>query len=159
MKVKCPACGAVASLDALIGHDGAREAVVMALQMPAPMAKLLIQYVGLFRPAERELSFDRLAKLLGELLPDVSAQRIERGGQVFDAPLASWVDAIGQVLAARDTGRLKTPLKSHGYLYEVLAGTRVNVPVVLGSDPVSAPRSIGKVEAGLVALERFKHGG
>ncbi|MBN4664215.1 hypothetical protein HUS70_03245 [Pandoraea nosoerga] len=158
MKVKCPACGAVASLDALIGHDGAREAVLAALQMPAPLAKVLIQYVGLFRPATRELSFDRLAKLLGELLPDVNAQRIERGGQVFDAPIEAWIEALGQVLAARESGRLKVPLKTHGYLYEVLAGTRVSSTSVMTAEPATAPRQMGKVAAGLAALEQFKHG-
>lgn len=158
MKVKCPACGAVASLDALIGHDGAREAVIAALQMPAPLAKLLIQYVGLFRPVARELSFDRLAKLLGELLPDVQAQRIERHGQVHEAPIESWCEAFNQVLSARDLGRLKLPLKGHGYLYEVIAGVRGTSAAVITAEHREAPKAGSKTLGGLAALERFKNG-
>lgn len=36
MKLSCPACGSLSSLDALLGNEGAREAVMAALAMPAP---------------------------------------------------------------------------------------------------------------------------
>lgn len=122
MKLKCPACGALASLDVLITAEGAREAVLMALQFPAPLGKRLIQYLALFRPATRDLSFDRVASLLNEILPDIQAGKIKRAGREWNLLQDYWLLGIDTVLAARDAGRLTLPLKGHGYLYEVLVG-------------------------------------
>lgn len=120
MKLKCPACGALASLDVLITAEGAREAVLVALQFPAPLGKRLIQYLALFRPASRDLSFDRVASLLSEILPDIQSGKIKRAGREWNLLQDYWLVGIDTVLAARDAGRLTLPLKGHGYLYEVL---------------------------------------
>ena len=120
MRLTCQACGAVISLDAALGHEGAREAVQIALQLPAPVGKLLVQYVGLFRPAQRQLSMDRLANLLGELLPMIDAGKVERNGRIFSAPLPYWQQALEEMLAKRES--LTLPLKSHGYLMTIIAG-------------------------------------
>jgi hypothetical protein len=120
MKTTCPACGATASLDALLGHEGAREAVMVALALPAPLGKLLVQYVALFRPASRNLSMDRLASLLRELQPLIAEAKIERGGRNWSAPLEYWQMALTDIVSKRD--KLTLPLKSHGYLLEIIAG-------------------------------------
>lgn len=120
MKTACPACGAVFSLDVLLAHESARAAVMNALQLPAPLGKLLVQYLGLFRPAQRQLSFDRVANLLGELLPMIGAARVERGGRIWNAPQEYWKLALEDMLVKRD--KLTLPLKSHGYLLEIIAG-------------------------------------
>jgi hypothetical protein len=120
MKATCPACGAVASLDVLLGHEGARDAVMVALQLPAPLGKLLVQYVALFRPAQRQLSLDRVANLLGELLPLIAEAKIERNGRIWSAPQEYWAAALNEMLAKRDA--LTLPLKSHGYLLAVIEG-------------------------------------
>lgn len=39
----------------------------------------------------------------------------------YPAPPAAWLYGFQTALEARDTGRLKLPLKSHGWLYEVMA--------------------------------------
>lgn len=120
MKTSCPACGAAFSLDALLGNEGARAAIMAALEMPAPIGKLLVQYLALFRPASRQLSFDRVATLLSELLPMISAAKIERNGRIWSAPQDYWAMALNEMLAKRD--KLTLPLKSHGYLLEIIAG-------------------------------------
>jgi len=120
MKCTCPACGAVYSLDVLLANDGARDAVMVALQLPAQLGKLLIQYVALFRPAERQLSFDRLANILGGLLPMIESGRVERSGRTWPAPLEYWRAALEDITSKRD--KLTLPLKSHGYLLEIIAG-------------------------------------
>ncbi len=120
MKTTCPSCGAVASLDVLIGHEGARDAVMAALKLPAQLGKLLIQYVSLFRPASRNLSMDRLAHLLEELQPMIDEGKIERGGRIWSAPLEYWKTALEDMVNKRD--KLTLPLKSHGYLLEIIVG-------------------------------------
>jgi hypothetical protein len=118
MIVRCPACGAEASLDALIDNDAAAEALNAALALH-PCGKLLVRYLALFRPAKSKLSWPRVASILGELLPQIAAQRIERDGRVHNAPLEVWASALDKTIAARDAGTLRTPLKSHGYLLEI----------------------------------------
>lgn len=124
MKTRCPVCGAENSLDALIAHDEARELLWTMAQIGGDLTRQLVKYLGLFRPEKSSLSGVRMAKLLAELRPDILSQRIQRDGKVTEAPPAAWVWAIGEVLSARDVGTLKTPLKSHGYLYEVLSNWR-----------------------------------
>lgn len=121
MRTACPACGAEMSLDAMINHDAARSAVAAAMGMDLTLGKALVQYLGLFRPAKRSLSFDRVAALLEELVPMVQAGKITRNGQHYPAPRESWKLAIETVLASR--GNLQLPLKGHGYLLAVLTGT------------------------------------
>jgi len=118
MKLSCPACGSLSSLDALLGNEGAREAVMAALAFPAPLGKLMVQYLGLFRPAQRQLSFDRVANLLNELLPMILEAKIERSGRIWSAPQEYWKSAIEDMLSKRDN--LSLPLKSHGYLLTII---------------------------------------
>lgn len=138
MRTRCPNCGTTLSLDALIAHDGAREALGIAFKMSGPVGHALVRYLGLFRPESRELTMDRVAKLLGELLPGLQAQRIERGGQVFDAPPECWLWAVEQTLIARESGRLATPLKGHGWLYQVMSQYQ---PSAIGKAVVLAPEN------------------
>jgi len=164
MRTRCPNCGTTLSLDALIAHDGAREALGIAFKMSGPLGNALMRYLGLFRPESRELTMDRVAKLLNELLPDVQAQRIERAGQVFEAPPECWLWAIDQALSARDSGRLTTPLKGHGWLYQVMTQYQ---PGASGGAMALAPesrtlqarpRQQSQTSAAINALENWANG-
>ena len=119
MHIKCPNCGGVASLDILLAaEDGASEVVKIAGEMQPELWRLMVQYVALFRPARSKLSFARMATLLGELHPMIKNAIFERGGKQYHAPLNYWLAAIEQMLSQRD--RLTLPLKSHGYLFEIM---------------------------------------
>jgi hypothetical protein len=120
MRLVCPACGSVNSLDSLLGHEGARAAMAELAAISGPLAGALIRYLALFRPATRQLMPDRFASLLAELKPMILAARIERSGRSYAAPREVWVAAIDSILASRD--RLTLPLKSHGYLLEIIVG-------------------------------------
>lgn len=118
MRLTCPGCGAEYTLDVLIAHEGAREALVEAMGMNLALGKRLVQYLGLFRPAQRQLTMDRVAKILKEISPDIKAARITRHGRTWSIPMDSWALALEEIVAKRD--KLNLPLKSHGYLYEML---------------------------------------
>ena len=120
MKTRCPCCGAENSLDALIAHEGARQAVWAAAQTGGEIGRLAVQYIALFRPAKTALTFERMAKLLGEL-PDMERGAISRNGLEYPAPPEAWIYGFRELLARRNAGSLKLPLKSHGYLYEVIS--------------------------------------
>lgn len=137
MNVKCPNCGAVHSLDALINDAEASAVLKAVLEMDAELGKAAIRYIGLFRPAKSQLSWARTAKLLNELMPMIKAQEAVRDGVCFPAPTEAWIHGFNETVNARDQGRLKTPLKSHGYLYEILTGW-VGQPNV-GNQTVNQP--------------------
>lgn len=156
MKTKCPCCGASLSLDVLVAHEASREAFKQVFALSGSLGSAVVRYLALFRPESRDLSMDRVAKLLGEIIPDIQAQRISRNGQVFDAPVDAWIWAIDQAVAARDAGRLKIPLKGHGWLYEVISTYRASADAVLLPQTTAVKRS--KTLSGLAALEELKHG-
>lgn len=119
MKTRCPCCGAENSLDALLAHDDGREVVRLTAQL-GELAKPALQYLALFRPTKGSLSFGRTAKLLGELAADIQAGQISRNRIAHPAPPEAWRYGFQAACAARHT--LKLPLKTHGWLHEVIAG-------------------------------------
>ncbi len=159
MKTRCPSCGATVSMDALVEHDGARRMLVELLRIDNMLSIAVIKYLSLHRPAVRDLTFTRTEKLLGELLPDIKAQRIERGGKVFDAPPQAWVWAIHQALAMRDAGKLITPLNGHGWLYEAITRWRPANNVLAKIDNgTSPPEARSQTLQAVTAMEGIKHG-
>ena len=120
MKTKCPNCGATHSLDSLIMANKGGEAFLQAFDVPHELKVPMIQYLGLFRSHGRDLSFDRVAKLLAELNPIIHAGKVTFDRQTFDAPVAAWTWAIEQAIKARDEGRLTLPLKNHNWLFAVM---------------------------------------
>ena len=121
MNIKCPNCGAVHSLDSLINDADASSVLRAVLEMDAEMGKAAIRYVGLFRPAKSQLSWARTAKLLNELMPMIKAQEAVRDGVSSPAPAEAWLHGFNETVNARHQGRLKLPLKSHGYLLEIVS--------------------------------------
>lgn len=120
MRVVCQTCGSCNSLDTLVPNVDAREAIAEIAEISGPLASALLRYLGLFRPAQRQLSFGRVATLLAELKPMILEARIHRNGRAYAAPRDVWIEAIDHMLASRD--RLTLPLKSHGYLLEIIIG-------------------------------------
>ena len=119
MRLTGPCCGAQNSLEALLNDAAARQAVAAALALPG-LGDRLVRYLGLFRAPKHGLTWDRAARLLEELNTALAAGQITRHGQDWPAPLDYWKSALDQVLDARPS--LTLPLKTHGYLYEVVLG-------------------------------------
>lgn len=122
MQTKCPACNAVFSLDAALAVDAGRSAVMQALSMPAPLARPLASYLAMFRSAGRALNFDRAEKLMAELQPMLDRLTVTRNGSTRSAPLEVWQQAFERMVEHRDAGKLELPLKTHGYLLEIVFG-------------------------------------
>lgn len=123
MRVTCPACGAELTLDAWLVHEGSRRVVAQVLKLPPTLGARVMRYLGLFRPEKRQLTMDRVESLLDELLPPITTGHIKRNGREWLVPeYEAWKIALDTVLAHRDEGKLRLPLKSHGYLLEVIVG-------------------------------------
>ncbi|QGM80685.1 hypothetical protein [Otariodibacter oris] len=154
MRVKCPACGAVNSLDALIAHDAASEALNAALLLNGDLGKKLVSYLALFRPSKSALTFQRVTTLLNELQPMITAQQISRDGQYYPAPVEAWVYGFESVLAKRQD--LKLPLNSHGYLLEIIknwkpktANQALSVVQAVKNDNVSTSKTVTAIQGAM----------
>lgn len=157
MQVRCRNCGAVSSLDALIEDDKASEVVLMLAEI-GNLVKPVIKYLGLFRSEKRVLTWSRTATLLAELKPLIQQQRIERNHQVHEAPAHAWESAIDKVLQARDAGKLQTPLKSHGYLFEIIAAESAKaylqgVQGIVDAPLLNKPKPISAMAKSFAALD------
>lgn len=152
MKTRCPCCGASFSLEVLIAHEAARDALKNVFLIAGDLGAETIRYLALFRSTERDISMDRLSRLLAQLIPDMRANTIERRGKVFDAPPAAWVWAMRQALAARENGRLKTPLTSHGWLYEAISGWHGEASPITAKQPAAA-KPLSQTATGIKTLE------
>ena len=155
MNIKCPNCGAVHSLDSLINDADASSVLRAVLEMDAEMGKAAIRYVGLFRPAKSQLSWARTAKLLNELMPMIKAQQVVRDGVSSSAPAEAWLHGFNETVNARDQGRLKLPLKSHGYLLEIVSqwqGSGLPSPQSSPTGRVGEGGAPSKLRQGVAAL-------
>lgn len=157
MKVKCSACGAIHSLDALVANEAASQALNAALLVNGELGRALIGYLGLFRPAKSSLTFERVATILNELSPMIISGKIQRDGREFSAPPEVWIYGINQMLASRQT--LKLPMKSHGYLLEIISGFKpASTAVVLQSSEQNRTLASSKMNAVKGALEWATNG-
>lgn len=119
MRLTCPCCGATLSLEALLNDVAARQAVATALALPANLGPRLLRYLGLFRPPQRSLTWERAAALLSELQALIDAGQIRRNGRSWSASPTVWAAALDALLERQN---LSLPLKSHGYLFEIIVG-------------------------------------
>ena len=155
MNIKCPNCGAVHSLDSLINDAEASAVLRTVLKMDAELGKAAIRYVGLFRPSKSQLSWARTAKLLNELMPMIKALEVVRDGVSSPAPAEAWLHGFNETVNARDQGRLKLPLKSHGYLLEIVSqwqGSGLPSPQSSPTGRVGEGGAPSKLRQGVAAL-------
>jgi hypothetical protein len=120
--VSCPSCNASMSLDVLLGHQGARDAL-LALATLHPGSRLqmtALRYVGLFAPKKQAMRFDRVADLLREVAELIAPCRVEWKGLSHPAPMEYWLDAMEDMLSRR--AELDLPMDKHNYLRAAVAG-------------------------------------
>lgn len=120
--IMCPVCASELSLEQITSHLDDERAFARLVALSVPMAHLVVQYIGLFTPPSQRLTLRKKVRIIQQLLPDLTRQEITFKGRDWVALSSSWEQAIEQMLAARAAGRLDLPLKSHGYLYAILAG-------------------------------------
>lgn len=98
------------------------RAFARLIALSVPMAHLVVQYISLFSPEKQRLTLRKKVRIIQQLLPDLVRHAITHKGRDWSAPPEAWQQAIEQMLAARQAGRLQLPMSGHGYLYAILAG-------------------------------------
>ena len=118
MRITCPSCGAIASLEAWTNDAAWREFADCLMKFPGGLAQRVIPYLGLFRQGDRGLTAARAARLARDLLALVQAGTIHiRGEETRPAPVEVWAQGIEQMLSQRPRG-----LTNHNYLRKVVHG-------------------------------------
>lgn len=139
--ITCPTCGTELDMATVFAHADDQRALSRLIAVSVPLGARVLQYVSLFQPERQRLTAAKKIKLLLQLLPDLERQAITFKGREWAAPLPAWAQAIDQMLAARDAGRLELPMKGHGYLYAVLTGLADKVEAVAEAQTEAARRA------------------
>ena len=120
--LSCPVCGAEFDLAVLFKSEESRKTFERLTASCSPLRDRLAQYAALAKPPKHKLGTDKSLRIIKTMLPDIERGAITWKGRDWAAPLSAWAQAIDQMLAQRDAGRLELPMKGHGYLYAILAG-------------------------------------
>lgn len=123
---QCPVCRCSMSAEVVFANEGINEAVKHLVNLHPEGRRLLrpaLDYVGLFAPVKTEMRRERVAAVLRELSALIHAGTVsDAHGREWAAPLDYWRQALEEMVARRDSGALKLPLKSHGYLTAIVVG-------------------------------------
>lgn len=106
---RCPICHSRIGLEALVQDEAGRRLLMLLAQLDTQVGAALVAYLGLFRPAGRDLPNDRALRLATETLNLCPPADLPRLG----VALAEAVEA------ARDE-RPRRTLKNHDYLAALL---------------------------------------
>ncbi len=116
MRLVCPSCAAIASLEAWTNDENIRVCLNIICSLPQPLASYVPQYLGLFRDhgSKRGLSWPKVKRILMELQ------------DLLDRPEIVWRNKAPRPNSARawalgmermiENPPVQLPLKSHGYL-------------------------------------------
>lgn len=150
MQLTCPCCYTRFGIEAALQADAGRDLMALLAGMDAALARPLFAYLGLFRAAKTQLSWDRALRLAREVLALAD-------GQVLAAALAETVTAMDE---KRAQGAWK-PLGNHNYLKRVIESTTARLealPAAPNNVSVSEPRlprsNTGRALIGLEAMKR-----
>lgn len=128
---RCPVCHSRIGLEQLAQDEAASELLALLAKLPNSLALPLVVYIGLFRPAKRDLANDRALRLVQEAL----ALHGDHG--VLAAALAETVEAMRH---KQKQGAFK-PLTNHNYLGSVLGSVACRAQAVTTTDPVPAQQA------------------
>jgi len=117
MKLRCPVCHCTFSLEAIVASDAGRD-LLIALSQQGQLFRPLVQYVGLFRTAQRDLSYTKALKLVNEVVAlGIEPERLA----------IALHDTVEAIHAKRQQGTGK-PFKNHNYLLSVLETVSTDQP-------------------------------
>ncbi|MDD2167883.1 hypothetical protein Q7285_02505 [Glaesserella parasuis] len=126
---RCPICHSNLHLEALIEDEAGRELLAKISQLTHGVAKPMVAYLGLFKPAQSNLSNSRALKIMGDVLELYECSKL----------LAHCLsETVQSVRKKRLNGQNMEPLANHNYLksvYETQKATFVTQPAMRAETP------------------------
>jgi hypothetical protein len=150
MRITCTSCHTIMHLEAAMEEAAGREFTAYLAGL-GEVARPLVAYLGLFRPATRALAYERMLRLAREVV------ELSDDNTRLAAALSETVEALRQ---KRDEGDVR-PLKNHRYLMRVLESTS---PALTGSPSLSrrgpggGEEPTSKTARAIGRLEKWKKG-
>lgn len=117
--VSCPVCASVFPLEAGVNEADALRFAALIAETPKPVQKYLKDYIVLFKPLKRGLTWSRRLDLLQEIVMLTTAGVIEHRKRRYGCSPELWAQGMREMLAHID--RLELPMKGHGYLVSIVA--------------------------------------
>ena len=118
MKLICPSCGAIAGADAWTNDATIREFLGVLVKLPTPVGEIVLNYLSLFRPGARALTWKKALRITGELAALIGPGTVQVQGKVArPCPPRLWAMALEQMVERRET--LQLPIKNHNYLKQI----------------------------------------
>lgn len=119
---RCPICHHNLHLDALIQDQAGKELMADIANMPDFVARPLLAYLSLFRPAKSDLSLSRTLRLMREVTDEYRADHL----------LASaLIECVQKLREKRVQYQDAKPLANHNYLKQVYKTLAVRNNVTL----------------------------
>ena len=106
---RCPVCHSRIGLEQLVQDEAGRELLALLSTLDTAAGAALVSYIGLFRPAQRDLANDRALKLARETLALEAVQWLVPALQ----------ETVETLRSKRAQGDSKA-LTNHNYLSKVL---------------------------------------
>ena len=117
---RCMMCGGRTPVELAVENDAASRAVTRCMQSLGDVGRGMLAYMALHRPPKRTLTWEKVARLLDELLTVYDRGSVTRDSITTATTDAVWIAALAETRDAAP--RLDLPLTDHGYLMAVLSG-------------------------------------
>jgi len=147
---RCPICHSRLNLDALAQDEAGRELLGLLAQLDTLAGTALVGYLGLFRPATRDLANDRALRLARESLA------LHNDSITLTTAMHECVQSMR---VKQDQGAFK-PLTNHNYLKRVLETVAVSsMPTALmpAQHAIQTPaKPLSKTAQAIDALKTYK---
>jgi hypothetical protein len=115
MNLVCPSCGATASAEAWMNDTAIRYTFEALVQLPSPVLRQSLSYLGLFRQGTKALPWRRALTIARSLKELVEMKTVHwQGGETRPCTAEIWGKALEATLASGPKG-----LKNHNYLRHV----------------------------------------
>jgi len=150
MRITCPSCGCAGSLELFMADREFREAIMAAADLPSNCGALVLRYVGLSRPATRQLTPARASKLIVGVAALIAADEVRLGYQCEKVLAHTWQKALQATL---DNDKLTRPLKNNNYLIKVALSMVNQFEAVDQPDPEPVRRASASTQ-GLQAIAK-----
>lgn len=97
----------------------ARKTMQAIVSLPHEVATEILGYLGLFRPAQRALSWKAALRIMQELSVLIDSGQVRVQGKVTrPCPPEIWATGMRQMVAQR--GSISRPLHNHNYLRQIV---------------------------------------
>lgn len=120
MNITCPNCALTFPIIAGANDADARKLAAVMGELPPIVSRPLLDYLQLFKPAKGGLRWARALAITQDLAPEIIAHQVKRDGRTLTATAELWAESLRQMADKRD--KLTLPLKSNGYLREIVFG-------------------------------------